>query len=55
VNLSLFFIERRNRCARRQTVQGAAGQSGYDVRVTDGEGEVGVGVKLLTLLVFDRL
>jgi len=36
-------------------VQGAAGQGGDDVRVADGEGEVGIGVKLSTLLNFDRL
>ena len=39
----------RNRHARRETVQGAGGQAGYDVRVADGEGEVGV--KLLTQLI----
>ena len=32
----------RNRRAGRETVQGAAGQAGHDVRVADGEGEVGV-------------
>ena len=35
----------RHRCpshrARRETVQGAAGQGGHDVRVADGAGEVG--------------
>src|SRR6266540_4496250 len=32
----------RNRRARRETVQGAAGQAGHDAGVIDGEGEVGV-------------
>ena len=32
----------RNRRAGRETVQGAAGQAGHDVRVADREGEVGV-------------
>ena len=32
---------RRNHRAGRETVQGAAGQGGDDVRVADGEGEVG--------------
>ena len=42
---SLFLIGRRNRRARRETVQGVAGQAGHDVRVADGEGEVGVRCK----------
>jgi len=42
VNLSLFLIGRRNRRARREAVQGAAGRAGHDVRVADEEGEVGV-------------
>ena len=32
----------RNHRAGRETVQGAAGQGGDDVRVADGDGEVGV-------------
>ena len=44
LHLSLILIGRRNRRARRKTVQGAAGQGGDDVRVPDGEGEVGVSV-----------
>ena len=44
VRLSLFLIGRRNRRARRETVQGAAGQAGDDVRVADWEGEVGVSI-----------
>jgi len=40
---------------RRETVQGAAGQAGHDVRVADGAGEVGKGVKLLTQLFFECL
>jgi len=32
-----------------------AGQGGHDVRVADGEGEVGVGVELLRQLIFERL
>ena len=35
---------RRNRCACRETVEGAAGQAGDDVRAADGEGEVGVSI-----------
>ena len=35
----------RNRRARRKTVQGAGGQAGHDVRVADGEGEVGVSMR----------
>jgi len=42
MHLCHFYIELRNRRARRETVQGAAGQAGHDVRVADGEGEVGV-------------
>ena len=34
----------RNLRAGRETVQGAAGQGGDDVRAADGEGEVGVTV-----------
>jgi len=37
----------RSHRAGRDTVQDAAGQDGDDVRVADGEGKVGVGVKLL--------
>ena len=44
-HLSFFHIGRRNRRARRETVQGAAGQDGDDVRVADGEGEVGVNIR----------
>ena len=33
---------RRNLRARRETVQGAGGQAGHDVRVADGGGEAGV-------------
>jgi hypothetical protein len=33
---------RRNLCAGRETGQGTAGQGGDDVRVADGEGQVGV-------------
>jgi hypothetical protein len=33
---------RRNHRAGRETVHGAGGQGGDDVRVADGEGEVGV-------------
>jgi len=44
-----------NHRARREIVQGAAGQAGDDVRVADGEGEVSGGVKLLTQLIFDHL
>ena len=36
----------RNLRARRETVQGAAGQGGDDVRVADGEGEVGGKLKV---------
>ena len=31
-----------NTASTRETVQGVAGQGGHDVRVADGEGEVGV-------------
>ena len=41
-HLSLLLIRRRNRRARREIVQGAAGQAGNDVRVADGEGEAGL-------------
>ena len=34
----------RNLRPRSETVQGAAGQGGHDVRVADGEGEVGVNI-----------
>ena len=36
---------RWNLRARRETVQGAAGQRGHDVRVVDGEGEVGMRIQ----------
>ena len=36
----------RSHCARSETVQGVAGQAGHDVRVADGEGEVGVRCKI---------
>jgi hypothetical protein len=35
--LSISFFTRTNRRRRRETVQGAAGQGGDDVRVADGE------------------
>ena len=38
----IFHIESRNHRAGRNTVHGAGGQGGDDVRVADGEGEIGV-------------
>jgi len=34
-----------NTASTRETVQGVAGQGGHDVRVADGEGEVGVSIR----------
>jgi hypothetical protein len=42
--MSLHLIGQPNRHARWETVQGAGGQGGDDVRVADGEGEVGLAV-----------
>ena len=40
---------RRNHRAGRETVQGAAGQGGDDVRVADGQGEVDVRCKIISI------
>ena len=46
---------RRNLRAGRETGQGTAGQGGDDVRAVDRKNQVGKGVKLLTILIFDHL